>query len=65
MDGEHPCNICTNQICKQTETYGDCVWQHVYSKFYSCNNYDCMLEYEGMCLGSFYGRCGAMMDKEG
>lgn len=20
---------------------------------------------EGMCLGSFYGRCGAMMDKEG
>lgn len=58
MNGEHPCNICTNRIFEEIETYGDCVWQHVYSKTFSCENYDCMLNYEGSCNGSFYGRCG-------
>lgn len=58
MNGEHPCNICTNRICEQTETCGECVWHDIYSESFSCNNYDCMLQYETMCLGSFYGRCG-------
>ena len=58
MDGEHPCNICTNKICEEPETYGDCVWQHIYDKSFSCDTYDCMLNYEVSCIGSFYGRCG-------
>lgn len=58
MDGEHPCNICENMICKQPETYRDCVWNHIYSPSRSCENYECMLNCEGSCLGSFYGRCG-------
>lgn len=58
MNGEHPCNICTNKLCEEPENYGDCVWERVYSTSFSCNNYDCMLNYEGSCIGSFYGRCG-------
>ena len=58
MIGEHPCNICTNEICKKTETYGDCVWQHICDKSFSCDTYDCMLNYEGSCLGCFYDKCG-------
>ena len=58
MDGEHPCNICTNRICGQHGDCDDCVWKHIYSASFSCNNYDCMLQYETMCLGGFYGRCG-------
>lgn len=58
MNGEHPCNICESMICKREETYVDCVWQHIYSASYSCEKYDCMMNYEGCCLGCFYNKCG-------
>lgn len=59
MDGEHPCNICENRICERAWNYGNCVWQYIYSASASCENYDCMLNHEGSCLGSFYDKCGS------
>lgn len=59
MDGEHPCNVCESRRCEDSECCMDCVWKHIYSPSYSCENYDCMMNYESSCLGSFYDRCGS------
>lgn len=58
MNGEHPCNICENKNCEEFNSDEECVWKNFWSESYKCLNYDCMLNYEGSCNGSFYGRCG-------
>ena len=60
MKGKHPCEICTNLNCDGFEA--ECVWKIIYSQKYECNTYDCMMNHEGSCLGSFYDKCGAQTD---
>lgn len=69
MRGDNPCNIC-HADC-ETVLGGDeycgnsCMFYQQYNKVYTCEAYDCFVNYEGSCLLSLYDNCGCRKHFEG
>lgn len=55
MDGKNPCDLCKRDDCDECSL-------RVFALKYECTTYECMLNYEGMCLIGFYEKCGAWED---
>ena len=56
MEGLNPCEVCYDKPCVIGEKH--CVLQDLSFK-HDCNNDECFLNYDTICILDFYENCGA------
>ena len=62
MYDEHPCNICNHgDKCFEIR----CPLESRYNAINTCQQYDCFLNYEGVCKIGAYDKCGSRMTADG
>ena len=55
-DTRNPCDLCKQKKCPDVDS--ECAF-YEFTKEYHCSEFQCFLNYEGICLENLYDRCGA------